>query len=135
MLNISRCNIMTIRIFYSHVNFYRSRKLHTASNRLLLSLLTADFVLLVNCYPMVYQNLKGSPILGVYSKIVDLVMNEYIYSYDRNIHFSAISYLVSVNWSSQIIATKCPWRLPNIRFHCHNCCAGRNLVSCCCKLW
>ena len=50
---------------------FRARKLRTASNRLLLSLLIADFVLLGNCYLTVYQTLKGAPVLGVFGKMLN----------------------------------------------------------------
>ena len=55
------------KIYHFH---FRARKLRTASNRLLLSLLIADLILLVNCYTTVHQTLKGSPVLGAYGKIV-----------------------------------------------------------------
>jgi hypothetical protein len=44
---------------------FRTRNLHTASNRLLISLLVSDFALLLNCYIAVYQSLKGFPVFGV----------------------------------------------------------------------
>ena len=44
--------------------FLRARDLCTASNRLLISLLSADFLLLLNCYLNIYQGLKGAPVLG-----------------------------------------------------------------------
>ena len=43
---------------------FRSRKLRTASNRLLLSLLSADFVILLCCYAAALQGLQRSPFLG-----------------------------------------------------------------------
>ena len=43
---------------------FRARRLHTASNRLLISLLSADFILLINCYMNVYQGIVGAPVLG-----------------------------------------------------------------------
>ena len=43
---------------------FRSRKLRTASNRLLLSLLSADFVILLCCYAAASQGLQRSPFLG-----------------------------------------------------------------------
>ena len=48
--------------------YYRRLSLRTASNRLLVSLLAADFLLLVNGYQVVIQNLAGSPIFGVTGK-------------------------------------------------------------------
>ena len=42
----------------------RSRKLRTASNRLLISLLSADFVILLCCYAAASQGLQRSPFLG-----------------------------------------------------------------------
>ena len=47
----------------------RRLSLRSASNRLLISLLAADFLLLVNGYQVVIQNLVGSPIFGVTGKI------------------------------------------------------------------
>ena len=47
---------------------FRCNELCTASNQLLISLLVADFLLLVNCYLNVYQGLIGIPILGVIGK-------------------------------------------------------------------
>ena len=46
----------------------RNSKLRTPSNRLLVSLLSADFILLYNCYITAYQSLKGGPIFGVHGK-------------------------------------------------------------------
>ena len=43
---------------------FRARRLHTSSNRMLISLLSADFILLVNCYMNVYQGIVGAPVLG-----------------------------------------------------------------------
>ena len=48
--------------------FLRARRLHTASNRLLISLLSADFILLINCYMNIYQSFVGAPVLGPYGK-------------------------------------------------------------------
>ena len=48
--------------------FFRSRKLRTASNRLLMSLLLADFTLLLQCYFVVYQSLVGAPVFGATGK-------------------------------------------------------------------
>ena len=58
----------TFNIILSPFLSYRKRKLRTASNRLLLSLLMADFILLLIIYPMVYQILQGAPIFGVVGK-------------------------------------------------------------------
>ena len=58
----------TFYIIQSPFLSYRKRKLRTASNRLLLSLLIADFILLLIIYPMVYQILQGAPIFGVVGK-------------------------------------------------------------------
>ena len=44
----------------------RSRDLRKASNRLLLSLLIADFLLLLNCYLSIFQAFYGAPVSGVY---------------------------------------------------------------------
>ena len=55
--------------FVANLIILRSRDLCTASNRLLISLLSADFLLLINCYMNVYQGLKGYPIVGKYGKL------------------------------------------------------------------
>ena len=60
--------------FWYTNNFFRSQKLHTASNRLLISLLLADFILLFNCYFVVYQNLKGFPVFGAIGNIYNRSM-------------------------------------------------------------
>ena len=52
----------------SYFIFIRARRLHTASNRLLISLLSADFILLINCYMNIYQSFVGAPVLGPYGK-------------------------------------------------------------------
>ena len=54
---------------YPKFNF-RARRLRTSSNRLLISLLVADFILLMNCYIWVYQSFVGAPILGTYGKLI-----------------------------------------------------------------
>ena len=54
--------------FVANFIILRSRDLCTASNRLLISLLSADFLLLINCYMNVYQGLKGYPVVGKYGK-------------------------------------------------------------------
>ena len=50
--------------------YYRARRLQTASNRLLINLLAADFILLANCYIAVYQAFVGVPVLGTYGKMI-----------------------------------------------------------------
>jgi len=58
-------------IYITNVSYYiflRARRLHTASNRLLISLLSADFILLINCYMNIYQSFVGAPVLGPYGK-------------------------------------------------------------------
>ena len=45
--------------------YARCPELRTASNRLLISLLVADFILLGACYPGVYQIWRGAPIFGI----------------------------------------------------------------------
>ena len=47
---------------------FRSPKLHTASNRLLISLLGADIIILTCCYVAAIQGLAGSPIFGALGK-------------------------------------------------------------------
>ena len=49
---------------------FRTRKLKTASNYLLMSLTLADFLLLLNCYTVVIQSVGGGPILGYYGEII-----------------------------------------------------------------
>lgn len=56
-------NISQILVFLAYA---RNRQLRSASNRLLMSLLFADFILLYNCYLSVYQSLKGFPIFGIH---------------------------------------------------------------------
>ena len=53
---------------YTKLNFVRCHELRTASNRLLISLLLADFIFLFQCYLNVIQGLKGVPIFGIYGK-------------------------------------------------------------------
>ena len=68
---------MIFRIFVDvnlNINFiYRAHRLHSASNRLLISLLSADFLLLLNCYIAVFQAMMGAPVLGTYGKIFQYV--------------------------------------------------------------
>jgi len=51
---------------FSKKYFYasRSRQLQTASNRLLLSLIVADLIVLVNCYQIIVQHFMGGPSFG-----------------------------------------------------------------------
>ena len=51
---------------YLAIIHLRSRDLRKASNRLLLSLLIADFLLLFNCYLSIFQAFYGAPVSGVY---------------------------------------------------------------------
>ena len=48
---------------------FRRYSLRTASNRLLISVLIADFYLLSNGYLTIFNNLKGYPVLGVLGKM------------------------------------------------------------------
>ena len=63
-------NWTSLLLFNTNVEMmlFRNNKLRTPSNRLLVSLLSADFILLYNCYITVYQSLKGGPIFGVHGK-------------------------------------------------------------------
>ena len=45
---------------------FRSRDLGTGSNRLLISLLAGDFLMLVTCYINSFQGWMGYPVFGVY---------------------------------------------------------------------
>ena len=71
--NLSRSTLVVKPVWLSNYNceihavFFNSRcnELCTASNQLLISLLVADFLLLVNCYLNVYQGFIGIPVLGV----------------------------------------------------------------------
>ena len=45
---------------------FRSRDLGTGSNRLLISLLVADFLMLVTCYMNSFQGWMGYPVFSVY---------------------------------------------------------------------
>ena len=47
-------------------NIFRSRDLSTGSNRLLISLLVADFLMLVTCYMNSFQGWMGYPVFSVY---------------------------------------------------------------------
>jgi len=68
LLHIHVRHSIHLQIFVLYQYCFRSRELRTASNWLLISLLAADFMLLSLCYPSVYQNLRGAPVLGITGK-------------------------------------------------------------------
>ena len=69
MVNIAPNNIDQRCYFIIRRNIFPRRlSLRTATNRLLISLLVADFLLLLVCYLTVAQNIKGVPMFGTNGK-------------------------------------------------------------------
>ena len=80
MVNIISCTDILIKdviLSFDAIFFSRRLSLRTATNRLLMSLLVADFLLLLVCYLTVAQNIKGVPMFGTNGeKIGRAVMTE-----------------------------------------------------------
>ena len=102
---------------------FRSRRLHTASNRLLISLLSSDFILLVNCYLAVYQSFVGAPMLGTLGKNGN----------DKSFHIrDDDNYSIIYNYFEVLPYIS---RMPNKWISRISCGFGWDLVPCRSKFW
>ena len=66
--------IKDVILSFDAIFFSRRLSLRTATNRLLMSLLVADFLLLLVCYLTVAQNIKGVPMFGTNGKKIGMVV-------------------------------------------------------------
>ena len=99
-------------LFYFQISLFRRFSLRTASNKLLISLLLADFLLLFNCYQTIIQNFSGYPIFGTIGKV--FIINTFPYvrkynlggCYSNDIKISIIrshSHFVALSYSQYLI--------------------------------
>ena len=93
--------IKDIILSFEATFIFRRLSLRTATNRLLMSLLVADFLLLLVCYLTIAQNVKGVPMFGTNGKKIGRSVITFVSTNSFNdIVWNTIVYIVY--WRSNI---------------------------------
>ena len=113
--------IKDVILSFDAIFFSRRLSLRTATNRLLMSLLVADFLLLLVCYLTIAQNVKGVPMFGTNGKkigrsVITFVSTNSFYC----LKYNRIHCILTIKYCR----LSCKW----IPFD--NCSFGRGMVPC-----